>query len=408
VRLLFTVLSALVLAVIVAWLLQRDPGLLIFAYDEWVVQTSLAVFVFLSTAVFLSAYFLLRVTGKLLRFPKELGRWSLHRRHRRSEKCLTQGFLAMIEGNWPEAERAFRKGANYSRLPLVNYLGAARAAQLQGGADRSDHYLQLAHEYNDGANLAAGITQAELQINQKQIEQAHATLKLLESKQPGHEQVKLMLLDTAARLKDWTQVIALLKEFKSKGVLPLEQIRARQRIAYAGLLRAAGRDADRAALDAFWSDVPDKLKKEVQLIAAYVTQRLRFADTGDCEVLLRHALKKKWRPELVRLYGLVKGDNLNRQLDHAEKQLNHHPEDAVLLLTLGRLCKRNNLWGKSRRYLERSIDVQPEPEAYQELAALLEQQGEHAAAAMYYQEGLNIATSMPRPDVETSAEMKTS
>ena len=388
-RLLFTALFALVLAVLMAGLLQRSPGLFTFTYDEWVLQSSLTAFVFVFVVVFSLVYFSLWLIRELYRLPKTLGRWSSHRRHQRSQTCLARGWLAMMEGNWSVAERAFRKGANYSPLPLVNYLGAARAAQLQGEADRGDHYLRLADACHGGSSLAVGITKATWQLDQGHIEQARATLTSLEGEQPGCAQVKRMLLDTTVRLEDWGQAIELLEECESKGLLPLERIRVKQHMAYAGLLR----QADRAALDGCWRALPGRLKKETQLIAVYVRQRLGFADTGDCEVLLRHALRRKWAPELVRLYGLVEGDNLSRQLAYMERALHHHPKDAVLLLTLGRLCKKNNLWGKSRGYLERSIDIHPDPEVYQELATLLERQGEKAAAAMYYQKGLHIATS---------------
>jgi HemY protein len=39
-----------------------------------------------------------------------------------------------------------------------------------------------------------------------------------------------------------------------------------------------------------------------------------------------------------------------------------------LLLTLGRLCLQNSLWGKARDYLENSLQVQRNPEACAELA----------------------------------------
>ena len=48
--------------------------------------------------------------------------------------------------------------------------------------------------------------------------------------------------------------------------------------------------------------------------------------------------------------------------------------------------------GKARSYLQDSIAVQPAAEAYQELALLLEQQGEHAVAGTYFQKGLALAT----------------
>jgi hypothetical protein len=67
------------------------------------------------------------------------------------------------------------------------------------------------------------------------------------------------------------------------------------------------------------------------------------------------ALKRKYDSHLARLYGLVRGSDPARQLQTAEGWLKEHPADPSLLLTLGRLCLQNSLWGKARDYLESSL-----------------------------------------------------
>ena len=56
----------------------------------------------------------------------------------------------------------------------------------------------------------------------------------------------------------------------------------------------------------------------------------------------------------------------------AERWLADHPRDARLLLALGRLCQRRQLWGKAQSYLEASLAVAPSREAHLELARLLD------------------------------------
>ena len=96
---------------------------------------------------------------------------------------------------------------------------------------------------------------------------------------------------------------------------------------------------------------------------------------------------------LVRLYGLVTGSNPDKQLLTAESYLQNHARDSALLLTLGRLCMRNKLWGKARDYLQESIDVQANPEAYYEFAKLHEFEGDRKQAATCYEKGLTLATN---------------
>ena len=68
-------------------------------------------------------------------------------------------------------------------------------------------------------------------------------------------------------------------------------------------------------------------------------------------------------------------------------------EDPDLLLTVARLCLRNELWGKARSYLESVLSYRPTPEAYQVYGKLLNQLGESDAAADAYRDGLDLAAT---------------
>ena len=65
-------------------------------------------------------------------------------------------------------------------------------------------------------------------------------------------------------------------------------------------------------------------------------------------------------PALLAIYSECLGADVRQQLERAENWLAQHPRDAVLLLTLGRLCAHQGLWGKARSYLEASLSIEPE------------------------------------------------
>ena len=67
--------------------------------------------------------------------------------------------------------------------------------------------------------------------------------------------------------------------------------------------------------------------------------------------------------------------------------------DAVLLLTLGRLCARQELWGKAQSYLDASISVEPMYSAYLVLAQLHDRLGNADAARRNYRESLDLAVN---------------
>ncbi len=67
------------------------------------------------------------------------------------------------------------------------------------------------------------------------------------------------------------------------------------------------------------------------------------------------------------------------RIDQAERWLQARPEDAHLMLVLGRLCAHAELWGKAHDYLEASLAREDSHAARLELARLAERLGRPAA-----------------------------
>ena len=392
-RLLALIIISLLLAVGIGNYVEHDAGQMIVTISGWTIQTSFSFFLISIIVLFLLLYFLLRLLSRFWNMPGQLGSWKKGRHQRLSEKYLSHGLMALVEGNWNKAEVFLTKGAPHSESPLVNYLAAARAAQQLGEVERRDAYLMQAYKDDPDAEVAIGLVQAELQIKQQQTEQALATLTHLHDQKPKQDQVKKMLLHTYAELKDWDAMLELLPKIQRAGILPREQIQARQLEAYGGLLRQTGLEVNKEKLNCVWLNIPKKLRSEFHLIEVYTEEKLKLADASDCEPLIHKALKKQWDIALLGLYGLVEGKDLVRQLKFSESFLPTHARESVLLLTLGRLSVKNKLWGKARTYLEESIEINPLPEAYRTLASVLDELGEHEAATVQYQMGLELATA---------------
>ena len=111
----------------------------------------------------------------------------------------------------------------------------------------------------------------------------------------------------------------------------------------------------------------------------------------EARTIIEESLKTAWASELVALYGECLGTDVRRQIELAEGWLPEHPDDAVLLLTLGKLCARQALWGKAESYLEASLSLAPSYSAHLALAQLKERRNLHEAAAEHYRLGLEIA-----------------
>ena len=385
-------LLTLFLAIAIGSVVVKDAGYVLLTISGWKIETSVVLFIIALFLIFIVVYFSVRSLVRAWQLPNDIRAWQANKKQYRSEKYITDGLINMVEGEWKDAENTFSKAASYSKNPYIIYLCAARAAQEMNALDKQNEYLRLAHHHNPNATLAIGLTQAELQLNQKQTVQALATLNNLQEKWPEQLRAKQLLLETYTLLNDWQAVIELLTSIEKKNLYENDVIEAKKISAYAGLLKESGNLNDEKKLNTLWQDIPRKLKHHHHLIEVYVSERLKFHDTSDCEVLLKGTIKRQWDRKLVRLYGLVASEDPDKQLITAESWLSSYTHDPVLLLTLGRICVRNSLWSKAREYLQKSIDIQESSDTFFQFASLYKHQGDYKQATIYFEKGIALTT----------------
>ncbi len=314
----------------------------------------------------------------------------------RSGKKLTQGMIAIAEGNLARGERLLGRAASTSDSPLFNYLQAARAAHLQGKDERRDEWLRMAYQDAPEAANAVLLTQAEFQLDRKQYEQALATLRQVEDDSKDHAQALALMGRLYYRLEDWDALGRLLPRLgKNAQLLPGQLDKWTVRVHAEALDKAA----DVEVLDHTWKNIPKQHRQALPLLEAYFQGLMRVGLHDRADKELTAALKAEWRPQLVRLFGLVAATDATKQLKKAENWLRNRGEDPDLLLAAARLCLRNELWGKARSYLETVISLRPTPEAYQEYGALLTRMGETDAAADAYRDGLGMMAAEPLPAI---------
>jgi HemY protein len=391
-------LAALAIAVPAALLVREDSGYLYAAYGHWSLETSLSFFLLLVTLAFGAFYLSIRLLARVWAIPRRFNAWDRRRSARRARRQLIQGLVESAEGRWAQAEKTLLRLVDEADIPLLNYLAAARCAQQQGAHERRDRYLQLAHESTAGADLAVGLTQAELQLGHDQYEQALATLNHLREFAPAHNHVLGLLQLVYRRLGDWPRLRELLPELRKRRVLDEEALSALEIQVYQGLLEQAAGSPQAERLAEAWAQVPKALRGKSGVLKPYIGALSKRGQPELAEPLLRAAIGQTWDAPLVRLYGLLLGPDPAKQLATAEAWLPEHTESAALLLTLGRLSLHNRLWGKARSYLEAAIEFGAGSEACRDLARLLESLGEAQPARALYRKALEQSVG-PAPEL---------
>ena len=386
------IVVALVASAFAAHFLLQDPGYVVINFRNYLIETSVPVLAAFVIAIVVAAWLL----RKLYRAPRKLGEAAGRYRSSRAGQKLTQGIIQLAEGNFSKGEKLLTRAVDVSDAPLLNYLAAARAAHLQGQDERRDAWLREAYEQLPEAANAVLLTQAELQLDQSQYEQALATLQQIEENAPNHRHALILLGRLYFRLNDWDHLAALLPKLKKHGRLDEETVKKWALRVHQEQLTDA---SDGEAVLEIWKKVPKPLRDDVGLLGTYFESLMRAGQHTKAEKDLAASLKREWRAPLVRLYGIVEGPDKARQLKRAEGWLRDRGEDVDLLLTAARLCLRNELWGKARSYLETVIAIRPTPEAYQEFGRLLSRLGEGDAAADAYRAGLALVARSPLPAI---------
>lgn len=386
------VIVALIISAVGANFLLQDPGYVVINFRGYLVEMSVPVLAALVIILFLSIW----LAVKLFRAPRKLGEAAGRYRAGRAGQRLTRGVIEVAEGNFAKGERLLARAASVSEAPLLNYLQAARAAHLLGQDERRDSWLKQAYETLPGATNAVLLTQAELQLDQEQYEQALATLRKIEQNAPNHSHALMLLGRLYYRLADWKHLSDLLPKLRKHGRLDPETLRKWSVRVHKEHLESA---RDGGAVLEFWKQIPRPEKQNIDLLESYYASLIRTNMHEKAEKDIAAELKRNWRPPLVRLYGIVEGKDPARQLKQAEGWLKDHGDDADLLLSAAQLCLRTELWGKARSYLETVIAIRPTPNAYQEYGRLLTQLGDGEAAAEAYRAGLGLVAHSPLPAI---------
>ncbi len=393
------VVIALLVATFAAMFLLADPGQVAISFRGYLVEMTVPMLVLLLATV----VFLVWLVRWIILSPFRLGDSYARFRAGRAGQKMTRGMIEVAEGNFARGEKMLARAAATSDAPLFNYLQAARAAHLQGKDGRRDEWLKLAYEETPEAANAVLLTQAEMQLDRAQYEEALATLRRIEENSRDHSYALALMGRLYYRLEDWAQLANILPRLEKHGRVTPERLEKWSiRVHRENLNNAADGDALLAA----WASVPKKLTSDLSLLDAYYMGLMRAGMHEKAEKDLAVALKANWRGPLVRIYGLVEGIDPSKQLKKAETWLTTRGEDPDLLLAAARLCLRNELWGKARSYLESVITLRPTPEAYQEYGRLLNQLGEGDAAADAFRDGLGLVTDEPLPAIPHLADKK--
>ncbi|WP_317932400.1 heme biosynthesis protein HemY [Halioxenophilus sp. WMMB6] len=388
-------LVALVLAaVLLDQLITHLPGYVLIAISQTTVEMNLWFAIAAVVVLVVGGYWGLRWLRWLWRLLLPLiGRRSPENYTRLTER----GLLAYLRGDHEQAQRWLLRSAKRSPMPLVNLLAAADSAHTLGDVDQALAFLDRAKEHFGEQDVTLALARAEIYRRAGRQQERLQTLLATVKRHPHDALVRDRLCDAHIALGHWESVRELLPGLRRR--LPRERwLELQGQLVVAHLhqlgssLSSHHHDGDKQKLQMFWLEQSAQVQQQPEVLLAYCQQLLALQEGVEVEALVRKYLRHHWHSELVIFYGLLATVEPAKQLRAAEHWLTQHPDDWALLLSLGRICLRNHLWGRALEYFETSAKVSPSRIAYAEMARLLAHMGEHHKSSRVYQHVVQMDT----------------
>ena len=387
-RWVFWITGLFALAAAVALALRLNAGYALLVWPPYRAELSLNLLLLLLVAGFALGYLFLRFIFGVIGLPAKVRAYREQRRRDKAHAELFAAVTAFFEGRFGRAEKAAASVIGSTEMPAFGAVLAARAAHELRHFDARDAYLARAEKLAPGAAVARIIAGADMLLDQRRFQEALAVLRTLPDK---HTAALRLELKAQQQAKNWEQSLLLIEQLERRGVF--DALQAGQLRRYAHTENIQREAHDRSALDACWQRIPAAQKRDTKVAGTAAQCYMALGSSAEALQIIEDALATDWESGLVGIYADCAGADVIRQIEHAEQWLLSHPRDAVLLFTLGRLCARQELWGKAQSYLEASLSVEPMYSAHLALAQLHDRLDHADAARRHYRESLDLAIS---------------
>ena len=380
-------LLGLFAAAVAVMLAARNPGYVQFVYPPYRIEMSLTLFAFALCAVFGLGYLLLRLVFTTLDLQDYVHAFREERATSKGRTAMMDALKAYFEGRFAAAEKSAVRAMELGEKSGLNPIVAARAAHELHEFDRRDSYLAEAEGKTVGESTMRLMAKAEFLLDQKQPQSALNSLKQL-NETGMHKHIGALSLELKAQqqARNWDAVLEVVAQLEKRNAI--DKTIAVQLRQQAWLEKLRNQTSDIAALRALWKSIPGEFKQRGKIAAVAAEAFSKLGDCKSAQQLLTDSLNAQWDSDLVALYGECHSENNTAQIEQAERWLKQHTDDAGLLLTLGKLCLHQQLWGKAQSYLDASLSLEPSRAAYAALGQLAEKLGKQEQALAYFQNAM--------------------
>lgn len=382
-------LLILIVAIGLSLFASNNEGYVLIVRPPYRLELSFNLLIILIILSFIVLHLLLRIMNYARHLPASVKAYKETQRLRDGRAALVEALHALVDGRYQVAEKSAAKALELGEDAGLSALVAARASHKLKRKSQRDFYFAEAERLAPQAKIARLLSQAELLLDDRQYSQALHVLQHLDRIEAKYPPALRLELKVQLHLNNWDQVLSVLQHLEKQDALESWKIKQYRQQAHLQLIKRYADDIKK--LHAYWKKLAPEEQLNTRIAEAAARAFCSAGDGNQAAKILGMSLTKSWDSDLAELLGDCETDNPIKQLQQAEYWLTVQEGDAKLLLALGRMCIRQQLWGKAQSYLEASISVVPSAKAHFMLASMLESRGDHKAAAQHYRHSAQLA-----------------
>lgn len=410
-------LALSLLAVLLAAVLRYSPGYVLVVVPPYRVELSIGLALAVTAGAFGLGYLLLRAGSRLAGLPGEVREWRARGQRERGATALAAAMRAYLGGRFGKAKAHATEALAAGVAPAVSAMIAARAFhELRRPEDR-DRLAGEAARHDADDPTARLMAQAEWLAAEGRPADA---LELLGTLPAPHTAALRLELGLRARLAQWDAAARLIDRLAERNALSAADRDQYERHVASEALKV--RSVDPESARAAWRDLPERLRGDRVVALTAARMLAQHGDTAGARLIIERVLDEQWDSALALQYSedvaagplpaayagvaaapsgateaavpsppATADDDLALRIERCERWLASYPTDAMLLLSLGRLCARAGLLAKAQGHLEASLSIEPTHSAHLALAGLHEALSHQEAAASHRRQALSLA-----------------
>lgn len=350
-------------AIAISPILIGEKGYILIAMGNITIESTVVT----ATMMLIALFIVLIITLKVLRggINLSLGTWNkfAFASQRRALRNLKKGIAAYILGDNQQAEHLLVKSAEPSQFEQIAYLLAASAADKQGLANNTKHYLAQLDENQESlkdVGLESVLITIQLLINHQELAKARALIDN-HHKHIGHDDRLLAQEITLSLIeKRFSYVVEQLNAARKSKTITNETIEKWESVAFYGAFNEQIQQHDNESLNTYWNNLSRKIKQREQVIYAYCRVLAAHQINQPLSKILLPVVKKGVNEELLKQMRSLPLTSNDELIQAVQKHLHHDQNSAKWLSCLAHLAASAQQWPMAEKAFNSLVQLEGE------------------------------------------------